>query len=181
MTLHSCASRPWSSCSSRSSCRTRASACARWWASSNCGMIALVGWATEAERLSEIAARGPRSAAELRLLRTWFSLDPPRALLERAFRDAGLPIPERPPVRAVFYAGEVAHPGPQLTVREAHELLGFVAHRARAFLEAYQSAATQVGPVLSVVAVERPPARGGRDAALLSAARFAQEIARSAP
>jgi hypothetical protein len=136
--------------------------------------------ATESERLSEIAARGPRSAAELRLLRTWFSLDPPRALLERAFRDAGLPIPERPPVRAVFYAGEVAHPGPQLTVREAHELLGFVAHRARAFLEAYQSAATQVGPVLSVVAFERPPARGGRDAALLSAARFAQEIARSA-
>jgi hypothetical protein len=134
---------------------------------------------SEAEPLGEIAARGPLSAAELRLLRTWFSLDPPRPLLERAFRDAGLAIPERAPVRALFYAGEVADPGPQLTPREAHELLGFVAHRARAFLEAYQSAATQVGPVLSVVAFERPPVRGG-DAALFSAARFAQEIARSA-
>jgi hypothetical protein len=132
------------------------------------------------ERLSEIAAGGPRSAAELRLLRTWFSLDPPRALLERAFRDAGLATPERTPVRAVFYTGEVADAGPQLTPREAHELLGFVAHRARAFLEAYQSAATQVGPMLSVVAFERPPPRSGPDAALFSAARFAQEIARSA-
>ena len=136
--------------------------------------------ASVSERLAEIAARGPRSAAELRLLRTWFSLDPPRALLEHSFRDAGFTVPERPPVRAVFYAGEVADPGPQLAPREAHELLGFVAHRARAFLEAYQSAATQVGDVLSVVAFERPPARAGGDAALLSAARFAQEIARSA-
>src|SRR3954466_5403856 len=59
----------------------------------------------EAERLGEIAARGPRSAAELRLLRTWFSLDPPRPLLERAMRDAGLQGTARPPVRAVFYAG----------------------------------------------------------------------------
>ena len=133
----------------------------------------------EAERLGEIAARGPRTAAELRLLRTWFSLDPPRPLLERAMRDAGLSLPPRAPVRAVFYAGEVADPGSQLTAREAHELLGFVAHRARAFLEAYGSGATQVGPVLSVVAFERLPARTGVEAALFSAARFAQEIARS--
>ncbi len=132
------------------------------------------------ERLGEIAARGPRSAAELRLLRTWFSLDPPRPLLERAMRDAGLPDGEPPPVRAVFYAGEVADAGPRLNSREAHELLGFVAHRARAFLEAYASAATQIGPLLSVVAFERPHARAGLEAALLSAARFAQEIARSA-
>jgi hypothetical protein len=136
--------------------------------------------ASVSDRLAEIAARGPRSAAELRLLRTWFSLDPPRGLLEHAFRDAGFPVPERPPVRAVFYAGEVVNPGPRLAPREAHELFGFVAHRARAFLEAYQSAATQVGDVLSVVAFERPPARAGGDAALFSAARFAQEIARSA-
>jgi hypothetical protein len=80
----------------------------------------------------------------------------------------------------VFYAGEVADPGPRLTAREAHEYLGFVAHRARAFLEAYGSAATQVGPTLSVVAFERPPSRAGVEAALFSAARFAQEIARSA-
>jgi len=136
--------------------------------------------ATAAERLSQIAARGPASAAELRLLRTWFSLDPPHALLERAFRDAGFPVPDRPAVRAVFYMGEVANPGPRLTPSEAHELLGFVAHRARAFLEAYQSAASQVGPALSVVASERLPGSAGVDAALLSAARFAQEIARSA-
>src|SRR5207237_835059 len=86
----------------------------------------------------------------------------------------------RPAVRAVFYAGEVADPGTQLTSREAHELLGFVAHRARAFLEAYGSAATQVGPMLSVVAFERLPARASLEAALFGAARFAQEIARSA-
>jgi hypothetical protein len=134
----------------------------------------------EAERLGEIAARGPRSAAELRLLRTWFSLDPPRPLLERATREAGLQQGSRPQVRAVFYAGEVADAGPQLTSREAHEFLGFVAHRARAFLEAYATAATQVGSLLSVVAFESPPARAGVEAALFSAARFAQEIARSA-
>jgi hypothetical protein len=113
-------------------------------------------------------------------LRTWFSLDPPRALIERAMRDTGLSTGEGPPVRAIFYAGEIADPGPRLTPREAHEFLGFVAHRARAFLEAYASAATQIGPVLSVVAFERPPARAGIEAALFSAARFAQEIARSA-
>src|SRR3954468_9618216 len=134
----------------------------------------------ESERLGQIAARGPQSAAELRLLRTWFSLDPPQPLLERALRDAGFHLKQRPPVRAVFYAGEIADTGPQLTAREAHELLGFVAHRARAFLEAYESAATQVGPMLSVVAFERPPSRAALDAALFSAARFAQEIARSA-
>ena len=61
----------------------------------------------EAQVLGEIAARGPRTAAELRLLRTWFSLDPPRPLLERALSDAGLSGPSRPAVRAVFYAGEV--------------------------------------------------------------------------
>ena len=134
----------------------------------------------EAEVLGQIAARGPRTAAELRLLRTWFSLDPPLPLLERALSDAGISGPARPAVRAVFYAGEVADPGTQLTSREAHELLGFVAHRARAFLEAYGSAASQVGPVLSVVAFERLPARATLEAALLGAARFAQEIARSA-
>ena len=134
----------------------------------------------EAQVLGEIAARGPRTAAELRLLRTWFSLDPPRPLLERALSDAGLSGLSRPAVRAVFYAGEVADAGTQLTSREAHELLGFVAHRARAFLEAYGSAASQVGPVLSVVAFERLPARATLEAALLGAARFAQEIARSA-
>src|SRR4051812_30621306 len=71
--------------------------------------------ASVSERLGEIASRGSRSAAELRLLRTWFSLDPPRALLEHSFRRAGLPLADRPQVRAVFYTGEVADAGPQLT------------------------------------------------------------------
>ena len=74
----------------------------------------------------------------------------------------------------------MAHAGTQLTSREAHEPLGFLSHRAHAFLEAYGSAASQVGPVLSVVAFERLPARATLEAALLGAARFAQEIARSA-
>jgi len=136
--------------------------------------------ASESQRIDEVAARGPRTAAELELLRTWFSLDPPRALIERALRAAGVQEPQPPVVRAVFYAGEIADPGPRLSPQAAHELLGFVAHRARAYLEAYESAATQVGPVLSAVAFERPPFYTGIDAALLSAARFAMEVSRSA-
>ncbi|HZX93371.1 MAG TPA: hypothetical protein VFE90_02570 [Myxococcales bacterium] len=134
----------------------------------------------ESERLGEVAARGPQTAAELELLRLWFSLDPPQPLLDGALRAAGVALPHHPAVRAIFYAGEIVEPGPKLSPRAAHELLGFVAHRARAFLEAYDSAATQVGPTLSVVAFERGQGRTGSDAAVFSAARFAQEIARSA-
>ncbi len=134
----------------------------------------------EGERLGEIAERGPRTEAELELLRTWFSLDPPRALLDRALRAAGVALPHHPAGRAIFYAGEIVDHGPGLSSRGAHELLAFVAHRARAFLEAYESAASQAGPSLWVVAFEPSSSRAGLDAALLSAARFAQEIARSA-
>ncbi|HET9754127.1 MAG TPA: hypothetical protein VFP52_14235, partial [Myxococcales bacterium] len=132
------------------------------------------------ERLGEIAGRGPQTAAELDLLRIWFSLDPVQPLLDRALRAVGVALPHHPTVRAIFYAGEIVHPGPHLSARAAHELLGFVAHRARAFLEAYESAATQVGPALSVVSFEKAAGGAGGDAALFSAARFAQEIARSA-
>ena len=135
---------------------------------------------SDSERLFEIATRGPRTAAELELLRTWFTLDTPRPLLHRALRAAGVPVPRGLTGRALFYLGEVADPGPKLSSDEAHEMLGFVANRARAFLEAYDSAATQLGSALSVVAFERPPGRAGEDAALFSAGRFAQEVARSA-
>ncbi len=114
----------------------------------------------------------PRSAAELDLLRLWFSPDPPRVLLGRAIGTA----PPAPRVRAIFYLGEVA-PG---CGEAAHELLGRAAREARAYLEAYESNVVQLGPALAAVAFERPPFRTGADEALLSAARFAFEVARGA-
>jgi hypothetical protein len=131
-------------------------------------------------RLAEIAAQGPKTDAELEVLRTWFSLDPPPPLLHRALRAAGVEQREPSRVNAVFYLGEIADVGKRLDLPAAHELLGFAAQRARAFLEAYQSAISQLGPELSAVAFARPPFRAGPDAALYGAARFAQEIARSA-
>ena len=59
---------------------------------------------SEAERLGEIAARGPTTAAELELLRLWFSLDPPRALLDHALRASGVALPHHPRGRAIFYS-----------------------------------------------------------------------------
>jgi hypothetical protein len=131
-------------------------------------------------RLHEIATQGPKTDAELELLRTWFSLDSPPPLLERALRNAGVERPQATQVRAVFYLGEIADPGKQLPLPAAHAMLGFAAQRARAFLEAYESAISQLGPELSAVAFARPPYRAGMDAALYGAARFAQEIARAA-
>lgn len=123
---------------------------------------------------------GPASAAELELLRLWFAPDPPRALLERALRGAGASGVEQPEtVRAVFYAGEIADPG-ILVPDAAHELLGAAAREARAYLEAYESSVTQVGQMLLAVAFERPPFRGVSEEPLLSAARFALEVARGA-
>jgi hypothetical protein len=134
----------------------------------------------QAVRLAEIAAQGPKTEAELELLRTWFSLDPPLPLLERALSAAGVERPDPVQVRAVFYLGEIADHGTRLTLPAAHALLGFSAQRARAFLEAYESSISQLGPELSAVAFARPPFRAAMDAALYGAARFAQEIARSA-
>jgi hypothetical protein len=83
-------------------------------------------------------------------------------------------------VRAVFYLGEIADHGTRLTLPQAHELLGFAAKRARAYLEAYESSLSQLGAELSAVAFDRPPYRGSMDPALLGASRFAQEVAQSA-
>ena len=124
---------------------------------------------------------GPRTAAELELLRLWFAPDPPRTLLDRALRGTGAPgIAEAPVVRAVFYAGELADPGILVDPTAAHELLGAAAREARAYLEAYESTVVQMGGALLAVAFERPPFRTAGEEPLLSAARFALEVARGA-
>jgi hypothetical protein len=124
---------------------------------------------------------GPATAAELELLRVWFSPDPPRTLLDRALRGTGGPgAAEAPPVRAVFYAGEIADPGILVGADAAHELFGAAAREARAYLEAYESTVVQMGPALLAVAFERPPFRTTGEEPLLSAARFALEVARGA-
>jgi hypothetical protein len=133
-----------------------------------------------APRLAEIASRGPKTAAELEALRTWFSLDPPPPILKRALQLAGVAQPAPTAVRAVFYLGEIADPGTRLALPAAHELIGFAAHRAQAFLEAWESSISQLGPELSAVAFARQVFGNGADAALFGAARFAEEIARSA-
>ncbi|HEY2031024.1 MAG TPA: hypothetical protein VGH20_17625, partial [Myxococcales bacterium] len=131
-------------------------------------------------RLLEIATQGPKTDAELDLLRNWFSLDPSPPLLKRALRAAGIASPERTQVRAVYYLGEIADHGKRLSPPAARELLGYCAQRARAFLEAYESSVSQLGAGLSAMAFARPPYGTAQDAALFSAARFAQEIARTA-
>ncbi len=130
--------------------------------------------------IDRLVERGPRTAGELELFRLWFSPDPPRVLLDRALIAAeGAAVEPAPPVRAVFYLGEVADMG-KLEPGEANELVGRAAREARAYLEAYESSIIQIGPVLAAVAFERPPFRTGTDEALQSATRFAQEVARSA-
>ncbi len=124
---------------------------------------------------------GPRTAAELELLRLWFAPDPPRALLDRALRGTGATgIAEAQTVRAVFYAGEIADPGILVDPSAAHELYGAAAREARAYLEAYESTVVQMGGALLAVAFERPPFRTAGEEPLLSAARFALEVARGA-
>jgi hypothetical protein len=124
---------------------------------------------------------GGESAAELAVLRLWFSPDPPRAALERALREAGAAMAgPPPPVRSVVFAGEIASPGPFAEAGGAHELLGMVARQARAFLEAYETSLVQVGQLLAVSAFERPPFRTRPDEGLTGATRFARELARAA-
>ena len=124
---------------------------------------------------------GPRSAAELELLRLWFAPDPPRTLLDRALRGTGASgVAEAPSVRALFYAGELADPGILVDPRAAHELFGAAAREARAYLEAYESTVVQMGGSLLAVAFERPPFRTAGEEPLLSAARFGLEVARGA-
>ncbi len=139
--------------------------------------------ATPVGTVDALVARpgGPRTAAELELLRLWFSPDPPRTLLDRALRSTGAAGVASPPsVRAVFYAGEIADPGILVEADAAHELLGAAAREARAYLEAYESTVVQMGGTLLAVAFERPPFRTGGEEPLLSAGRFALEVARGA-
>jgi len=82
-------------------------------------------------------------------------------------------------VHAVFYLGEIADHGERLSLPAAHELFGFAARRASAFLEAYGSVISQFGSELSAVAFARQPLRTSTDAPLFGAARFALEIART--
>jgi hypothetical protein len=135
---------------------------------------------SEPERLAEIATRGPRTAAELELSRIWFSLDAARPLVDRALHAAGVTTHAHTTGRTTVYAGEIVDPGPRLSLPQAYELLGVVAQRARAFLEAYDTAASQLATALFVAAFEPAPVRTQPEAAIVSAARFAQEIARSA-
>jgi len=80
----------------------------------------------------------------------------------------------------VFYAGEIADPGILVSAEAAHELFGAAAREARAYLEAYESTVVQMGPSLLAVAFERAPYRAAGEEPLLSAARFALEVARGA-
>ena len=132
------------------------------------------------ELVDSIVERGPTNQGELELLRAWFAPDPPRAIIDRALRAAGAPLPPAEAVRAVVYFGEIADPGTLYDPEAAHELFGRAAREARAYLEAYTSSVVQVGPMLAAIAFERPPFRTGADEALLSAGRFAQEVARAA-
>jgi hypothetical protein len=124
---------------------------------------------------------GAETAAELELLRVWFSPDPTRALLDHELRAAGVPTAEPPPpVRSVVFAGEIANPGPFAATGGAHELLGRVAREARGFLEAYETSLVQVGQLLALSAFERPPFRTRPDEGLTGATRFARELMRAA-
>src|SRR5262249_14862635 len=91
--------------------------------------------ATVSGIVDALAARagGPRTAAELELMRLWFSADPPRALLDRAVSGAGAASAIAPRVKAVFYVGEIADPGILVDAESAHELFGRAAREARAY------------------------------------------------
>jgi hypothetical protein len=132
-----------------------------------------------AERILEQAG-GPATAQELEFIRTWLSPDPPRPVLQRAL---GALAPElaspEPAVRSVLYLGQLAETGDSFDEAAAYELFGRAAKRARGFLEAYESSVQQIGPILSVIAFDRPPLRARADDALLGASRFAHEVARS--
>jgi hypothetical protein len=124
---------------------------------------------------------GPESDAELELLRLWFSPCPPHARLAQALRDAGSTEVQLPPaVRAVVYYAQLVERGRFADPGAAHELLGRVVREARAFLESYEVSIAQVGDSVAATAWERPPFHSTLEAALLSAARFAREIARGA-
>jgi hypothetical protein len=133
--------------------------------------------------VDHIVARGegPESSAELELLRLWFSPCPPHARLAQALRDAGSTEVQAPlAVRAVVYRAQLVERGRSADPGAAHELLGRSIREARAFLESYEVSVAQVGDSVEATAWERPPFRNTLDELVLSAARFAREVARGA-
>ena len=125
-----------------------------------------------------ILESGADTAAELELLRAWFSAGTPQPRLDQALRASGSSPSQPPaPVQAIAirlaltghgrFAGE---PG------EARELLGIAVSEARAFLEAYQITVSQLGDALAVIAWQQAPFRSSPEDGLVSAARFAREV-----
>jgi hypothetical protein len=129
---------------------------------------------------SILAQKEPENAAQMELLRVWFSAGVPQAALERALHRAGSAMAEPPPpVRALVYLGEMAGFGLMDAPGAAHELLGHAARDGRAFLEAYETRVAQIGDRLAVTAFERPPFRTRPDEGLVGGSRFAREVART--
>jgi hypothetical protein len=128
-----------------------------------------------------ILERGVRTASDLDLLRAWFAAGTPPARLEQALRASGSLLALAPaPVQVIFIRAAVASGGRFASEpAAAQELLGLAVREARAFLEAYQITVSQAGDGLEVLAWERVPFRSGREDGLVSAARFAREVAQA--
>jgi|GEM_PF-382264 len=123
---------------------------------------------------------GMESAAELELLRLWFTPEPPRPVLRQALRAAGFAhAPPAPAVRAVIYLGEIAERGALMEPGAAHELFGRAAREAVAFVQPHQTQITQMGEMLALAAFERPPFHTRPDEGLIGVTRFAREVART--
>jgi hypothetical protein len=124
---------------------------------------------------------GLESAAELKLLRTWFAPDPARPVLQQALREVGseLALPE-PPARAVVYRGEIADGSSLDSLGASQELFGRAAREASVFLEPYETSMHQAAETLTVAAFERPPFHASPDEGMVGVVRFAGEVARAA-
>ncbi len=128
-----------------------------------------------------VLERSATTASDFGLLRAWFTAGTPEVRLEKALRAAGSLAALAPaPVQVVVIRTAIAGGG--LFADEpgaAQELLGLAVAEARAFLEAYQVTVSQAGGGLEVIAWERVPFRSGPEEGLISAARFAREIAQA--
>ena len=134
------------------------------------------GFATDL--VDEVLERGASSAADLELLRGYFSAGTPQPRLAQALRAAGSLVAQPPaPVQAVVIRLDLAAQGRYAAEpAAAQELLGLAVREARAFLEAYQVTVSQAGDGLEVIAWERAPFRCSVEDGLVSAARFAREV-----